>query len=91
MTFTNSTKNQYQRQTDQREVHSRSTGGAFTTEGSESVKILKDAFKPQTPKDSSRDRISSKGSPGTHQRSMGEQLPTPVVHHIAVERSPNSI
>ena len=65
--------------------------GSFTTNGSESVKILKDASEPQTPKDPSEDQIASKGPPGTNQRSMGEQRPTPVVHHTAMERSPNSI
>jgi hypothetical protein len=69
----------------------RSQRGSFTTNGSESVKILKDTSEPQTPKDPSEDQISSKGPPGTDQRSMGEQLPTPVVHHIALERSPDSI
>ena len=67
----------------------RSKRGSFTTNGSESFKILKDATESETPKDPSKDQIESKGSPGTHQGSMGEQRPTPVVHHTAIERSPD--
>ena len=91
MSYPKSTKYNHQNRTDQREVHSRPTGGSFTTKGSESVKVLKDSSEPETPKDPSKDQIESKGSPGTHQRSMGEQLPTSVVHHTAMERSPDSI
>ena len=81
----------YQINQDKSREKNRSKRGSFTTNGSESVKILKDATEPQTPEDPSRDQISSKGPPGTHQRSMGEQCPTPVVYHIALERSPDPI
>jgi len=69
----------------------RPTGGTFTTKGSESVKILKDTSEPETPKDPSKDQISSKGSPEINQRPVGEQLPTPLVYHLALERPPDSI
>ena len=83
MTFANSKKSLPDK--------SRPAGGSFTTKGSESVKILKETSESQTPKDPSKNQISSKVFPRTHQRLMGEQLPTPVVHHITLERSPDPI
>ena len=48
MSYIKSTKTNYQRRTERREVHSRPTG-------SESVKILKDVSESETPKDPSKD------------------------------------
>ena len=55
------------------------------------LEMLQKRFESSINQDPPEDRFLWEGAGRTAQTPLGEQCPTPVVHHIALERSPDSI